>query len=185
MAARLSSAGVSHHSLLPYLPLIHLCTVNSSPRPGIAPHSPNSSSQPLRLPGDPRPCPGYAWLWQGLMILIGCHGSAVSLSAINVSPVTQTVASTWGSDPTDQFPHWLRAGPVLLTLLPPPSSFILPSFAWFCILFSTAQVLLSALSCCSACTSVSEGVFLMYPWTEMYSTSTYSSTILFFQQYIF
>ena len=61
----------------------------------------------------------------------------------------------------------------------PPSSFILLSFAWFYIFFSTGQVLLSALSCCSACTSVSEGVFLMYLWREMYSTSTYSSTILF------
>ena len=36
-----------------------------------------------------------------------------------------------------------------------------------------------ALSWCSACTSVFEGVFLMYLWREMYSTSTYSSTILF------
>ena len=41
------------------------------------------------------------------------------------------------------------------------------------------QVLLSALSWCSACTSVPEGVFLMYPWKEVYSMSTYSSTILF------
>ena len=47
------------------------------------------------------------------------------------------------------------------------------------IFFSAGQVLLSALSWCSACTSVSEGVFLMYPWKEMYSTSTYSSAILF------
>ena len=61
----------------------------------------------------------------------------------------------------------------------PSSSFILLSFAWFYILFSTGQVLLSALSWCSAFTSVSEGVFLMYPWGEMYSTSTYSSAILF------
>ena len=76
-----------------------------------------------------------------------------------------------------QFPHPPRAGPVLLTL--PPSSLILPSFAWFYIFFSTGQVLLSALSWCSACTSMSEGVFLMYPWREMHSTSTYSSSILF------
>ena len=41
------------------------------------------------------------------------------------------------------------------------------------------QGLLSALSWCSACTSVSEGVFLMYPWRERDSTSTYSSAILF------
>ena len=46
------------------------------------------------------------------------------------------------------------------------------------IFFSTGQVLLSALSWCSECTSVSEGVFLMYLWREIYSASTYSSTIL-------
>ena len=63
-----------------------------------------------------------------------------------------------------QFSHLLRAGPVLLTLLfLPPSSFILPSFAWLCIFFSAGQVLLLTLSWCSACTSVSEGVFLTYP----------------------
>ena len=43
------------------------------------------------------------------------------------------------------------------------------------------SVLLSTLSWWSACTSVSEGVFLMHPWREMYSTPTYSSAILFFQ----
>ena len=41
----------------------------------------------------------------------------------------------------------------------PPSSFIL---LWFYIHFSIGQVLLSALSWCSACTSEDEGVFLMY-----------------------
>ena len=38
---------------------------------------------------------------------------------------------------------------------------------------------MSALSLCSAFTSVSEGVFLMYPWKEIYSMSTYSSATLF------
>ena len=61
----------------------------------------------------------------------------------------------------------------------PPSSFVLPSFSWFHTFFSTGQVLLYALSWCSACTSVFESVFLMYLWREMYSTSTYSSAILF------
>ena len=61
----------------------------------------------------------------------------------------------------------------------PPSSFVLLSFVWFYIFFYTGQVLLSILSWCSACTFVSEGVFLMCPWREMYSTSTYSSAILF------
>ena len=82
--------------------------------------------------------------------------------------------------PLLQFPHLPRAGTVLLTLLFfPPGSFVLPSFPWFHIFFSTGQVLLSSPSWCSACTSVSEGVFLMYLWREMYSTSTYSSAILF------
>ena len=45
--------------------------------------------------------------------------------------------------------------------------------------FSTGQVLLSTVSWCSACASVSETVFLMYPWREMYSASTYSFAILF------
>ena len=85
-----------------------------------------------------------------------------------------------GIRPLLQFPYPPRAGPVLLTLLFfPPSSFVLPSFAWFYIFFSTGQVLLSALSWFSACTSVSESVFLIYPWRETYSISTYSSVILF------
>ena len=85
-----------------------------------------------------------------------------------------------GIRPLLQFLHPVRASPVLLTILFfPPSSFVLLSFAWFYIFFSTDQVLLSVLSWCSACTSVFEGVFLMYPWREMYSTSTYSSVILF------
>ena len=88
-----------------------------------------------------------------------------------------------GMGPLLQFTHLLRASPVLLIFLFffffPPSSFLLLSFAWFYIFFSTGQVLLSALSWYSACTSVSESVFLMYPWREMYSTSTYTYTILF------
>ena len=86
-----------------------------------------------------------------------------------------------GIRPLLQFAYPLKAGSVLLTsLFSPPSSFLLPSFAWFYKFFSASQVLLSALSWCSACTvSVSECVFLMYPWREMYSMPTYSSTILF------
>ena len=47
---------------LPHIPSIHLSAVNSSPRPGTAPQSPNSSSQLLHLPGDQRSCPGYVRL---------------------------------------------------------------------------------------------------------------------------
>ena len=64
-----------------------------------------------------------------------------------------------------------------------PSSITLLSFAWFYIFFPASEVLLSTLSWCSACSSVSEGIFLMYPWREMYSTSTYSSPIFFSQKF--
>ena len=43
----------------------------------------------------------------------------------------------------------------------PKAQGLILSFAWVYIFFSTGQILLSALSC-SACTSVSEDVFLMY-----------------------
>ena len=120
---------------------------------------------------------------------LGCHRSAVSLSALNVSPLMQTVAPMWGSDPCFSSPtHWGQVQCCQHSHFP-PSSFILPSFVWAYILFSAGQVLLSTLSWCSAFTSVSKGVFLMYLWREMYSMSTYSSTILFqvliFISYVF
>ena len=93
---------LSHHNLLPHIPSISLSTVNSSPCPRIAPQSLNSSSQPLRLPGDPCPCLGYGWLPQGLpdsQFNLGCCRSAVSLSVLNISPLTQTIALMWGWDP--------------------------------------------------------------------------------------
>ena len=80
-----------------------------------------------------------------------------------------------GTGPLLQFPRSLRAGPVLFfpRFLHPTEFCMVLSilFLWSCTL--------SALSWCSACTSVSEGVFLMYPWGEMYSMFTYSSAILF------
>jgi len=69
MAARLSSTGISHHSLLPHIPLNPLSTVNSSAYPGIAPQFLNSSSQRLYLPGDLCSCPGYVWLLQRLILI--------------------------------------------------------------------------------------------------------------------
>ena len=70
MAAWLSSTGISHHNLLLHIPSICLSTVNSSPCPGIAPQSLNTSSQLLRLPGDRHHCPGLEWLRQGLFSFI-------------------------------------------------------------------------------------------------------------------
>ena len=72
-----------------------------------------------------------------------------------------------------------RSSPTNTPILP-PSSFLLPSFAWFYIFFSASQVLLSALSWCSACTSVSEGVFLMFPLPPTPPPSCSVSNFFFF-----
>ena len=62
MAAWLSSTGISHQDLLSHIPSVHLSTVNTSPHPGIAPQSLNSSSQVLCQPEDLRSYPEYVWL---------------------------------------------------------------------------------------------------------------------------
>ena len=51
---------------------------------------------------------------------LGCHRSAVSLSIFNVSRLTQDNCPFVGIRPLLQFPHPLRAGPVLLILLLSP-----------------------------------------------------------------
>ena len=56
---------------------------------------------------------------------VGCHWSVVSLSALSVSPLIQTIAPLWGLDSCFTSPT-CQAGPVLLTLLfcpPVPSSY--------------------------------------------------------------
>ena len=60
----------------------------------------------------------------------------------------------------------------------PPGSFILQSFAWFYVFFSTGQVLLSTLSWCSACTSVSEGILLLYLWRDVLHIHLSSAILL-------
>ena len=181
MCARLSPTGISHHNLLPHFPSIRLSAVNSSPRPGIAPWSLNFSSKPLRLPGDLRPCPGYVWLWTRTVWFschLGSHRLAVSLSALYVSPLRQVPrCGDW--TPVSVPPLAEGRFSPTNTLVFPSHSFVLPSFVWFYLFFSSGKVLLSTLSWCSACTSVSEDVLLVYQWRRLYSMSTYSSTILF------
>ena len=84
-----------------------------------------------------------------------------SLKLDNSVRAFEAVVFFSGIGPLLQFSHLLRAGPILLKLLFfPLVLFILPSFAWVYIFFSTGQVLLSTFSWCSAFTSVSDGVFL-------------------------
>ena len=166
-AAWLSSTGISHHSLLPHVPSC-LPTVNSRPHPGIAPQSLCSSSQLLWLLGDPCPCPQVLVASAGIVCVILIPFRLPQISCFTLSLKCFSSDSDSCPDvrirPLLQFPHLLRAGPALLTLLFfPSSSCMLLSFVWLYVFFSAGQVLLSALSWCSACTSVSEGVFLMYP----------------------
>ena len=77
---------------------------------------------------------------------LGCHRSAVSLSALNVSPLTQTVGLMWGSDPCFSSPtHWGKVHSYWNSCFS-CSSLILPGFVWVYMFFSADQVLLSTLS---------------------------------------
>ena len=110
---------------------------------------------------------------------LGCHRSAVSLSALMFLLWLRHLP--WSGDWTlvsVPLSAEGRSNPTNTLVFPPvPSSYrVLP---WFYIFFPAGQVLLSSLTWYSAWTSVSEGVFLMYSWREVNSTSTYFSAILF------
>ena len=183
MAALLSSTGISHHSLLPHIPSIRLSEANSSPRPGVAPQSLNSNSHLLPLPEDQCSCPECVWLCKDCLILIPFRLPQISCFTLSLRCFSSDSDScrTVGIRPLLQFPHLTRAGPVLLTVLffpLVPSSYRLSHGSIY-----SFPVVPSTLSWRSACTSVSEGVFLMYLWREKYSTFTYSSAILFFKSF--
>ena len=148
MAAWLSSTGTYHHSLLPHIPLIHLSAVNSSPRPGIAPQSPNSSSQPLHPLRDLSPSRGMYGCGKNCLILILFRLSQISCFTVRLKCFFSDSDNCpdVGIRPLLQFPAAEGRSSPTNTPVFPPSSFILPSFAWFYILFSTDQVLLSTLS---------------------------------------
>ena len=126
MTAWLSSTGISHHDLLPHIPLICLSADSSSP-----PQSLNSSSQLLCLPGDQHQgmyvC-SKDWL---ILFHLGCHRSEVPLSALNVSPLTQTTAPMCGDlIPASVFqPTKGRSSPTntLVSITPPPTQFLHPT----------------------------------------------------------
>ena len=166
ITAQLSSTDISHHNFLPHLPLIHLSTVNSSPCSRNIPQSLNSSS--CTFLGTCIPVWGMYGRGKDCLILIPFRLPQISCFSVSLKSFSSDSDNcpNVGIGPLLQFPHPPRAGPVLLTLLFPPGSFLLPSFAWLYIFFSSGQALLSALSWCSACTSVSEGMFLMYTGGE-------------------
>ena len=118
-AAQLSSTGISHHSLLPHIPSIRLSAINSSPCPGIAPQSLNSSSQPLHLPGDLIPFRNMYGCSKDCLILIPFRLPQISCFTLSLKCFSSDSDSCpdMGIRTLLQFPHPPRAGPVLLTLL--------------------------------------------------------------------
>ena len=115
----ISSTGISHHNLLSHIPSQSLhsqqqrlpwdcSTIPNLQLPAVAP-----SRRLAFLSGKCMAAARTVWF----SFHLGFHRSAVSLSALNVSPLTQTIAPVWGSEPCFSFPHPPRTGPVLLTLL--------------------------------------------------------------------
>ena len=122
MAAWLSFTGISHQSLLPHIPLIHLSAINSSPHPGIVPQSLNDSSQQLHLPGHLLPVWGMYGCSKDYLILIPFGLPQISCFTLNLHCFSSDSDSCpdVGIRPLLQFPHLPRAGPVLLTFLVSP-----------------------------------------------------------------
>ena len=119
MAARLSSTSISHHDLLPHIPSIGLSAVNSSPCSGVASQSPNSSSQPLRLPEGPPPYLWYVWLRQDCLILIPFRPPQINCFTLSVKCFSSDSDSCphVGIGRLLQFAHPPRTGSVLLTVV--------------------------------------------------------------------
>ena len=70
------------------------------------------------------------------LLYLGCHRSAVSLSALNVSSLTQTIALMWGTRPLLQLTHLPMSDPGLLRLLffplvPHPTEFFIVLYILF------------------------------------------------------
>ena len=173
----LPSKSISHQDLLHHIPSGSLPVVSIRPCPGIAVQTLHSSSQPLHVLGDLRPCPGYIGLWQSLSVWFSfhsdCHRSAAafscSLHCPNILPCCEDL--TDASVP-------LCSG-CRLSLYHSPLSFVLPSFASVYTFLFSGQGLLPTFNWCSERTSATEDVFLMHhPWRQMYSTPTYSSNTL-------
>ena len=119
IAARLSSTGIPT-TISSLTSPRSVSTLNRSPCPGACSTIPKlqllaaePSRGPAFLSGVCMAATGTVWF----SFHLGCHRSPVSLSALNVSPLTQTIALMRGSVPLLQFPHLQRTGPVLLTLL--------------------------------------------------------------------
>ena len=102
-----------------HIPPVVLSMVNSSPHHRIPPQSLNSSSQPLRLPGECVPVWGMCDCGKDSLILIPFRLPQISCFTLSLKCFSSDSDSCpdVGIGPLLQFCHPLRAGPVLVTLL--------------------------------------------------------------------
>ena len=132
MAAWLSSTGISHHSLLPHIPSIHLSAVHSSACPEIAPQSLTPAASHCAFQGTCIPVQSTYGCGKDHLILIPFRLPQISYFTLSLKCFSSDSDScpTVRIRPLFQFPHLPRAGPVLLTLLFFP---LVPSSTKFCV----------------------------------------------------
>ena len=105
MAAWLSSTGISHHNFLSHIPSVRLSAVNSSPLPGIAQQSLNSSSSRCTLQGTCVPVWGMYGCGKDCLILIPFRLQQISFFPCRFNCFSSdSDALMWGSDPCSHFP---------------------------------------------------------------------------------
>ena len=181
MASWLSSKDIPCHVLLLLISLDHLPVVNSSACPGTAHQSLFSICQSPCILVDLHPHPGYVGPWHGWSVWFSlhseCHRAAASLSDSQKCfpsvptdcPGCRGISPASASQPS-------AAGLVPLSLL--LSSFLHPTdlcvdpHISFQLSWTSDDI-----SWCFMRTAASVDVFLMHPWKEICSMSTYSSTI--------
>ena len=178
--AWLSFTSIFHCELLLQIPLGCLPTVNSRPCPGITLIPLCFSSQSLCFLGN--------------LVSVQVHKARILCVILIPFRLSQISCFTLQQRQMLHLcpKHLLQCGDLIPASVPPllrcrssPTHsplfcypfFVLPSFALFYIFISRCQVLLPALSCCFARSSVSGSIFLMYLWAEMYCMSTYPSAI--------
>ena len=99
-AARPSSTGISPHNLLPHIPSDLSLHNQQQPLPwdhSTIPKLHLPAAAPSRVPAFlSRRCMAAArTVW--FSFYLDCHRKAVSLSALNISPLTQIIAWMWGT----------------------------------------------------------------------------------------
>ena len=144
MPDQLSSKGISHCALFPHVSLGCRPSVSNRLHPGLVLQCLWSSSQPLHIPGDLYPCPGYIGLWQGFFVWFSfhrdCHRSAAALcNSLKCFSTVPNNCPNLGVLPRPQYPNlWGHVQSCSLSSFS-PTSFVLLSFAWIYVFLSSGQ----------------------------------------------